>query len=97
MVTAATGFRPADIGHMGGISRSSGYGISLVRTGGPLWAYYYTDCSYAQQVEVTGEGGGFKLVPRDYHPGPHNYSSGTVLREGGDGQSRRKSVLDPHE
>jgi hypothetical protein len=80
-------FRPADIGHIGGISRSTGYGMSLVRTGGPLWAYYYTDCTYSQQVEVTGEGGGFKLVPRDYKPGPHNYSTGAVLQQAGNGQS----------
>ena len=76
-------FRPADVGHLGGISRSTGYGISIVRTGGPLWAYYYTDCTYSQQVEVTNQGGGFKLVPRDYKPGPEHYSTGVA----GDTQS----------
>lgn len=45
-------FRPAGVGHLGPITRSTGYGLSLVRTGGPLWADYYTDCSYKEKVEV---------------------------------------------
>jgi Domain of unknown function (DUF4437) len=48
-------FRPAGVGHLGPISHSTGYGISLVRSGGPLWADYYTDCSYKQKVELTDD------------------------------------------
>jgi hypothetical protein len=45
-------FRPAGVGHLGPFSYSTGYGLSLVRTGGPLWADYYTDCSYKTKVEI---------------------------------------------
>jgi hypothetical protein len=42
-------WRPAGVGHIGPISISTGYGLSLVRTGGPLWADYVTDCSYSEE------------------------------------------------
>lgn len=47
-------WRPAGVGHIGPISRSTGYGLSIVRTGGPLWADYFTDCSYKHKVIVDG-------------------------------------------
>ena len=54
-------WRPANVGHIGPISYSpAGYSISLVRTGAQLWADYYTDCSYKQQIELTNDG---KWVP----------------------------------
>lgn len=56
-------WRPAGIGHLGPIYRSTGYGLSIVRTGAPIWADYYTDCSYKQQVELTKDG--IKYLPPD--------------------------------
>ena len=46
-------WRPAGIGHRGPLSVSTGYGLSIVRTGNALWADYYTDCSYRQQVDLS--------------------------------------------
>lgn len=45
-------WRPGGVGHLGPITRSTGYGLSLVRTGGPLWADYYSSCSYDERVSV---------------------------------------------
>jgi len=47
-------WRPAGVGHLGPQYQALGYGISLVRTGGPLWADYFTDCSYKQKVDLSG-------------------------------------------
>ncbi len=52
-------WRPAGIGHFG--SGFSGYTLSLVRTGAVLWADYFTDCTYQQQVEFTADG--LKYLP----------------------------------
>ncbi len=46
-------WRPAGVGHLGPLSTSSGYSLSLVRTGGALWADYFTDCSYRQPVDLS--------------------------------------------
>ena len=54
-------WRPADIGHFG--SGFSGYTLSLVRTGGVLWADYFTDCANQQQVEFTADG--LKYLPQE--------------------------------
>lgn len=54
-------FRPAGVGHLGPIQHFSGYRMLIVRTGGPLWADYYTDCSKSQQVEITKSG--LKYLP----------------------------------
>jgi Domain of unknown function (DUF4437) len=50
-------WRPAGIGHLGPMYQSQGYAISLVRSGGPLWADYYTDCSYKQKVDLSAPHG----------------------------------------
>jgi len=47
-------WRPAGVGHAG--LPFSGESLSLVRTGDVLWADYFTDCSYQQQVEFSQEG-----------------------------------------
>lgn len=52
-------WRPGGIGHGGATSHGDGkpdYNIALVRTGTQLWAEYFTDCSYRQQIEFTGNG-----------------------------------------
>ena len=46
-------WRPAGIGHLGPITVSSGYSMSIIRTGAALWADYFTDCSYKQQVDLS--------------------------------------------
>lgn len=60
-------WRPGGIGHGGATSHGDGqpdYSIALVRTGTQLWADYYTDCSYENQIEFTGRG--FRTVePRN--------------------------------
>jgi hypothetical protein len=49
-------WRPAGIGHRPVVTTSTGYNLSLVRTGDLLWADYFTDCSYEQQAEFTADG-----------------------------------------
>ncbi len=46
-------WRPAGIGHIGPMAASSGYALSIVRTGDALWAEYFTDCSYRQPVDLS--------------------------------------------
>jgi len=51
-------FRPAGIGHIGPLRRLEGYGLFIVRTGGPLWADYYNDCTYKHPIDLSN--------PKDY-------------------------------
>jgi hypothetical protein len=52
-------WRPAGVGHAG--LAFSGESLSLVRTGDVLWADYFTDCSYQEQVEFSEHG--LKYLP----------------------------------